>query len=103
MKSRSWELSLIWAVHKVRHAIFGQFQSPSPCHTSSHIPRPPNSTSHISDPPIFSRPSTKNPDKSPLYKFYLNCSRGLLSGGFCQGSFVWKALSGVDFVRTPFC
>src|SRR6218665_1018511 len=50
MKSRSWELSLIWSVHKVRHAIFGQFQSPSPCHTSSHIPRPPNSTSHISDP-----------------------------------------------------
>src|SRR6218665_1950924 len=40
---------------------------------------------HISDPPIFSRPSTKIPDKSPLYKFYLNCSRRFLSGGFVRG------------------
>src|SRR6218665_3622170 len=39
-------------------------------------------------PPIFSRPSTKIPDKSPLYKFYLNCSRRLLSGGFCPGWFL---------------
>src|SRR6218665_810688 len=41
----------------------------------------------------LSRPSTKNPDKSPLYKFYPNCSRGLLSrgllsGGFCPGWFL---------------
>src|SRR6218665_827712 len=36
------------------------------CHTSRD---PPNSTSHISDPPIFSKPSTKYPDKRPLYKF----------------------------------
>src|SRR6218665_847930 len=28
------------AVHKVCHAIFGQFLPPSPCHTSSHIPGP---------------------------------------------------------------
>src|SRR6218665_1739725 len=71
---------------------------PIPCHTLSHIPRPPKSTSHISDPPIFfSRPSTKNPDKSPLYKFSLNCwrgfcpgdlSEGLLSGRFCPGWFL---------------
>src|SRR6218665_1904983 len=57
------------------------------CHTLSHIPGPPESTSHISDPPIFSRPSTKIPDESPLYKFYLNCSRRLLSGGFVRVSF----------------
>src|SRR6218665_948468 len=41
---------------------------------------------------IFSRPSTKNPDKSPLYKFSLNCSGvlsgGLLSGRFCPGWFL---------------
>src|SRR6218665_3923035 len=63
---------------------------PLPCHTLSHIPGPPSeSTSHISDPPpIFSRPSTKIPDKSPLYKFYLNCSRRFLSGGFCPGWFL---------------
>src|SRR6218665_1980202 len=49
-------------------------------------PGTPKSTSHISDPPIFSRPSRpiKNPDKSPLYKFSLNCSWGFLYGGFCQ-------------------
>ena len=64
---------------------------------------PPESTSHISDPPIFSRPSTKTPDKSPLYKFSLNCSRGFLSGGSVRGSFVWKVLSGLIFVRSPFC
>src|SRR6218665_3912758 len=39
-------------------------------------------------PPIFSRPSTKIPDKSPPYKFYLNCSRRFLSGGFCPGWFL---------------
>src|SRR6218665_3572016 len=88
------------AVHKVRHAIFGQFILLLHCHTLSHIPGPPKSTSHISDPPNFSRPSTKNPDKSPLYKFSLNWSRGFLSGGFVRGSFVWKVLSEVVFVRS---
>jgi len=38
-----------------------------------------------------SRPSTKNPDKSLLYEFPLNCSRGCLSGG-CV--FVRGVLSG---------
>src|SRR6218665_2412710 len=85
---------LIGAVHKVRHAIFGQFVPLSPCHTSSHIPGPPESTSHISD-PRFLKGLVQNPDKSPLvYKFCLNCSRGfcpgVLSGGllserFCPG------------------
>src|SRR6218665_2080839 len=75
--------------------------SPPPCHTLSHIPGPPESTSHISDPPIFSRPSTKNPDKSPLYKLSLNCLRGFYPRGFVRKSFVWKVLSGVVFVRSP--
>src|SRR6218665_2749696 len=52
------------------------------CHTS----RDPPKVRHTSrTPQIFSRPSTKNPDKSPLYKFYLNCSQRFLSGGFCRG------------------
>src|SRR6218665_2228365 len=68
---------------------------PSPSPTS---PDPPKSTSHISDPPEFSRPSTTNPDKSPLYKFSLNCSRGLLSRGFCPGVFCLEG-----FVRGCFC
>src|SRR6218665_3555476 len=49
------------------------------CHTS----RDPPKVRHTSrTPPIFRRPSTKIPDKSPLYKFYLNCLRRFLSGGF---------------------
>src|SRR6218665_3386954 len=74
------------AVHKIRHAIFGQFH-PSPCHTSSHISSPPESTPHISDPPISRRPGTKTRTKAPLYKFCVNCSRGFLSGGFVRGIF----------------
>src|SRR6218665_32241 len=57
---------------------------PLPCHTLSHIPDPQKSTSHISDPPIFSRPSTKNPDKSPLYTNSL--SLNIVSGSFVKGS-----------------
>src|SRR6218665_3429590 len=56
------------------------FDPPSPvtlCHTS----RDPQKVRHTSrTPPIFSRPSTKIPDKSPLYKFYRE--------GFCLGGFV---------------
>src|SRR6218665_2168279 len=36
---------------------------------------------------IFNMPTTTNLYKSPLYKFSLNCSRGLLSGGFLSGRF----------------
>src|SRR6218665_1100907 len=92
---------ILGAVHKVRHAIFGQFQSPLPvtlCHTSRDPPRV-RHTSRTSS--IFSRPSTKDPDKSPLCTFSLNCSLGFLSGGFVLGSFVRKVLSGVVFVRSP--
>src|SRR6218665_913121 len=78
------------------------FDTPSPCHTLSHIPGPPK-VRHTSRTPIFSRHSTKNSDKNPLCKFSLNCSRGFLFGGFVRGSLVWKVLSGVVFVRSPFC
>src|SRR6218665_2269933 len=101
-------LTLQWfpclgAIHEVRHAIFGQFL-PSPpvrlCHTS--LDPLPKYDTHLG-PPIFSRPSTKNPDKSYLHKFSLNCSCGFLSGVFVRGYFVWKVLSGVVFVRSPLC
>src|SRR6218665_3405533 len=69
----------------------------------SHIREPPKLRHTSRTPQFFSRPSTKNPDKSPLYKFSLNCSRGFLSGGFVRGSFVWNVLSGVVFVHSPFC
>src|SRR6218665_3753349 len=43
------------------------FYSPSSCHTG-----PPKYVTHLG-PPIFS--STKHPDKSPMYKLSLRCSR----------------------------
>src|SRR6218665_1291663 len=56
-------------------------------HFVTHPGTLPKSTSHISDPQSFSRPSTKNPDKTPMYKFSLNCSRGFCPGGFVRGGF----------------
>src|SRR6218665_1072699 len=77
---------------------------PPPFVTLCHTSRDPPKVRHTSrTPPMFSRPSTENPDKSPLYKFPLNCSRGFLSGGFVRGFFVWKVLFGVVFVHSPFC
>src|SRR6218665_452212 len=91
-----WVCSLGLSIKYVTQ--FWPILTPSLYHTLSHIPGPFRKyVTHLgrSDPtPIFSRPSTINPDKSPLYKFSLNCSRGVLSG---------KVLSGVVFVRSPFC
>src|SRR6218665_3668703 len=69
---------------------FANFDPPPSCHTLSHIPGPPRKyVTQLGPPhPIFSRPSTKIQDKSPQYKFYLNCSR--------------RFLSGLVFVRSPF-
>src|SRR6218665_991862 len=69
-----------------------------PCHTSSHIPGPPPKyVTHLGPPRFFSRPSTKSPDKSPLYKFSSivfgvfvreGLSEGIWFGRFCQGWFL---------------
>src|SRR6218665_3598279 len=56
--------------------------------TPRHPPKIPPTT-RAPPPPIFSRPSTKIQDKSPLYKFYLNCSH--------------RFMSGLVFVGSPFC
>src|SRR6218665_4001945 len=74
------------------------FDHPSPCHTLSHIPGPPQSTSHISNPRFLVVLVQKNPDKSPMYKFSLTCSRGLLSVCFCQRVFCLEGS-----VRGGFC
>src|SRR6218665_2483258 len=71
------------------------------CHTSQDPPK--KYFTHLAPPRIFSRPSTKNPDKISLHKFSLNCSRGFCPGGFIRGSLVWKVLSGVVFVHSSFC
>ena len=80
------------AVHKVRHAIFGQFYPPPLCHTSSHIsgPSPPKVRHTSRTPsPIFKRPSTKNPDKSPLVQIMSQ----LFAGVFVRGVFSESLLS----------
>src|SRR6218665_3085203 len=66
-----------------------------------HTSRDPPKVRHTSrTPPIFRRPSTKNLDKSPLVQIMSQLFAGLFVRGFCQGSFVWKVLSGVVFVRS---
>ena len=76
------------AVHRSMSRYFWPILTPPPPVTLCHTFRdPPESTTHISDPPIFSRPSTKTPHNGPLYKFYLNCSRRFLSGGFVRVGF----------------
>src|SRR6218665_2465822 len=75
------------------------FGPPPPCHTLSHIPGAPQKVRHTSRTPRFLVGLVqKNQDKSPQYKFSLNCSRGLLSGGFCPGVFCLEG-----FVRGGFC
>src|SRR6218665_1175945 len=63
------------------------FRPSTPCHTLPHIPGPPKSTSHISDLRFLVGLVQKTGQKPPV-KFSLNCSRGLLSGGFCLAGFV---------------
>src|SRR6218665_283437 len=69
-------------------------------HFVSHPGAPP-STSHISDPSPILEDSTKIPDKSPLYKFSLNCSRGFCSEGFCQRVFCLEGFVRGGFYPLP--
>src|SRR6218665_1730070 len=76
------------------------FYPPTPV-TLRHTFRDPPKVRHTSrTPPIFRRPSPKTPDKSPLVQFLSQLCAVFLSGGFVRGSFVWKVLSGVVFVRS---
>src|SRR6218665_3057986 len=55
-------------------------------HFVTHPGIPRKYVTHLGPPPpIFSRPSKNIPDKSPLYKFSLNCSRGFLPGVLSEG------------------
>src|SRR6218665_2216346 len=80
------------AVHKVRHAILSNFD-PLPPVTLCHTSRDPPKERHTSrTPPICSRPSTKNPDKSPLL------FAGVFVRGVCHGVFFLEG-----FVPGGFC
>src|SRR6218665_2848719 len=79
------------AVHKVRHAIFGQFftRPSSLSHFVTHPGTPRKYVTHLGPPRFLEGLVQKTQTKAPLYKFCLNCSRG-----FCQRSFVRGLLSG---------
>src|SRR6218665_2628003 len=86
------------AVHKVRHAIFGQFLPPLPLsHFVTHPGTPRKYVTHLGTPRFLENLVQKTWTKAPLYKFCLNCSQGflsevlsggLLSGRFCPGWFL---------------
>src|SRR6218665_1196731 len=88
---------LYGAVHKVRHAIFGQFLPLSPCHTSSHIPEPPESTSHISDPRFLLGLVQKTRTKAPCTN-----SVSIVHGAFCQRRGLSEVFCLEGFVRGGF-
>src|SRR6218665_1536178 len=86
--------------------LFRPIFTPSPCHTLSHIPGPaPKKVRHTSrTPAIFNRPSTKKHGQKPSVNILSQLfARVFVRGGFVRGSFVLKVLSGVVFVRSPFC
>src|SRR6218665_689387 len=91
------------AVHKVRHAIFGQFLPPPPvtlCHTS----RDPQKVRHTSrTPPDFLVGLVQKIRTKPPVKILSRLFAGFCPGGFVRGSLVWKVLSGVFFVHSSFC
>src|SRR6218665_3726494 len=63
----------------------------------------PKSTSHISDPPFLVGLVQKIRTKPPCTNSFSIVRKGFCPGVSVRGSFVWKVLSGVVFVRTPFC
>src|SRR6218665_2640 len=71
---------------------------PLPCHTVTHPGTPKKSTSHISDPPFLLGLVQKTRTKAPV-----QILSQLFVGVFVRGSCVWKVLSGMVFVHSPFC
>src|SRR6218665_2978134 len=71
------------------------------CHTSRDLSR--KYVTHLGPPPRFLAGLVQKPGQKPLVQILSQLFAGFLSEGFARGSFVWKALSGVVFVRSPFC
>src|SRR6218665_624198 len=77
------------AVHRVRHAILANFDTPSPL-------------SHISDPPRFLVGLVQKSRKKALCTNSLSIvHEGFCPGASVRGSFVWKALSRVVLSVPP--
>src|SRR6218665_213961 len=60
------------------------FDPPPPV---THPGTPQKYVTHLGPPGFLVGLVQKNPDKSPMYKFSLNCSRGFCPGGFVRGGF----------------
>jgi len=76
------------------------FWPPSSCQNFVTHPGTPPKVRHISrNPPIVQKTRTKAPCTNSLSIV----RGGFYPGAVVRGSFVWKDLSGVVFVRSPFC
>src|SRR6218665_2914181 len=78
---------------------------PPPSVTLCHTSRDPQKVRHTSRTPLRFLVDLvqKTRTKVPCTDSLSIVSRGFCRGGFVRGSFVWKVLSGVVFVRSPFC
>jgi len=91
------------AVHKVRHAIFVQFWPPLPSVTFCHTSRdPPKYVTHLGPPRFLAGLVQKTRTKAPCTNSLWIVREGFCPGAFVRGSFVWKVLFGVVFIRSPF-
>src|SRR6218665_2997437 len=96
-----WLLScFVLGVHKVRHAIFANFD-PLPhvtlCHTSWDLS--PESTSHTSDPLRF----VVGLVQKSQTKVLCSNSISIVRGGFCPGVFVWVGFCSVPLRSQYIC
>jgi len=91
--------TILGAVHKVRHAILVIFDSPL-SHFVTHpgTPKKYVTVTHLGPPRFLVGLVQKTPVQILSQLF-----AGVLSGGFVRGCLVWKVLSGVVFVHSPFC
>jgi len=93
----SWGPSIQYAT------LFWPILTPSLCHTLSHIPGPPQKyVTHLAPRFLVGLVQTIR-TKAPCTNSFSIVGEGFCPGAFARGSFVWMVLSGVVFVRTPFC
>ena len=97
------DVQISGAVHKVRHAIFGQFSPSLLSHFVTHPGTPRKYVTHLGTPRFLEGLVQKSRTKAPLYKFCLNCSRGFFIRGFCQGVFCLEGFAQGGFCSFPFC
>ena len=96
-------VEILGAVHKVRHAIFGQFRPPPLSHFVTHPGTPQKYVTHLGPPRFLVGLVQKTQTKAPCTNSLSIVRGGFCRGAFVKGSFVFKVLCGVIFVHSPFC